>query len=152
VIEGARDRVGDDDPTRILVREEPRRRDTGARTADERGRPGDDDDHTERDPAPPPTPAPKAPRVAPSPRYKLGANDRSADRSDRIDARTGKNDKSSRVPVREPGDDARSGKAARVDLEDVAAASGGGRGWLIAVLLLLILGGGGFATWWFAFR
>jgi serine/threonine protein kinase len=149
-----RDRVGDDDPTRILVREEPRRRDTGARTADERGRPGDVDvddvDHADRDPAPPPAPAP-SPRVAPSPRYKLGAADRNDRSADRLDARA-KNDKSSRTPVRAPSGEARSGKAARIDLDDVAAASGGGHGWLIALLVLMFLGGGGFAVWWFALR
>ncbi len=120
-----KERVGDDDPTRILVRAD-----------DARPRRGQSEsaDRTERDPSSARTGASPAPAPA---------------RKDAAAKGTGKGS-----PARPsiPKTAGAKGLAGRESPSEVTGPGDGTPSWLIAIAVLVVLAGGVFATWWFRYR
>jgi hypothetical protein len=125
---GGRDRVGDDDPTRILVRPEDTAR--GRHRSDEGA-------STERDPSGARADASPAPAPAATPAALARKDPRAGVRA---------------TPSRPLPATAASSKVAREAPSEITGPGDGVSAWLIALIVIVVLAGGGFAAWWFGFR
>jgi serine/threonine-protein kinase len=121
-----KERIGDDDPTRILVRERDELRKGFADDSD------DSDDvpaaRTERDPSA------TAARPTSASATAAGSGTRKAASPAKVAAKVS----SKPAPREEP--------------EPVKGPPSGAPAWLIALIVIVVLGGGAFAAWWFRFR